>query len=39
VKDLKDIKKQMRKKVDDAMINREYDSTSTIQGSVCEVCE
>ena len=37
VKDLKDIKKQMRKKVDDAMKNREYDSTSTIQGSVCEV--
>ena len=39
VKDLKDIKKQMRKKVDDAMINREYDSISTIEGAVCEVCE
>jgi len=39
IKDLKNIKKQMRKRVDDAMINREYNSTSTIQGSVCEVCE
>ena len=36
IKDLKSIKKQMRKKVDDAMINREHDSISTIEGSVCE---
>ena len=36
IKDLKGIKKQMRKKVDDAMINREHDSISTIEGSVCE---
>jgi hypothetical protein len=29
----------MRKKVDDAMINREHDSISTIEGSVCEEIE
>jgi hypothetical protein len=39
IKDLKSIKKQMRKKVDDAMINREHDSISTIEGSVCEEIE
>jgi hypothetical protein len=39
IKDLKNIKIEMRKKVDDAMINREHNSTSTIQGSVCEESE
>jgi len=39
IKDLKDIKKQMRKRVDDAMINREHNSISTIEGSVCEEIE
>tara|TARA_R100000781_G_scaffold2704_3_gene4256 strand:+ start:3297 stop:3551 length:255 start_codon:yes stop_codon:yes gene_type:complete len=36
IKDLKSIKKKMRKKVDDAIINREHNSSSIVQGSVCE---
>ena len=39
IKDLKDIKSKMIEKVDSAMINRENKTTSTIQGSVCEVCD
>tara|TARA_R110002051_G_scaffold188223_1_gene257676 strand:- start:1532 stop:1792 length:261 start_codon:yes stop_codon:yes gene_type:complete len=36
LKELKDIKSQMINKVEEAMVNREYDSISTIKGSVCK---
>jgi len=39
IKDLKYIKSQMLNKVEEAMVNREHQSTSVIQGEVCEECE
>ena len=39
IKDLKHIKQQMLNKVEEAMVNRENQSTSVIQGEVCEECE
>ena len=36
IKDLKQIKKDMLAKIDEATLNREHQSTSIIQGSVCE---
>tara|TARA_R110000824_G_scaffold51989_1_gene144525 strand:- start:818 stop:1078 length:261 start_codon:yes stop_codon:yes gene_type:complete len=39
LKELKDIKSQMINKVEEAMVNREDESISVIQGEVCEVCE
>ena len=39
IKDLKEIKSKMIAKVDEAIVNRESKTTSTIQGSVCEVCD
>jgi|TARA_R110001583_G_scaffold162389_1_gene314603 hypothetical protein len=39
LKELRGIKSQMINKVEEAMINREYESTSVITGDVCEVCE
>lgn len=38
-KDLKKIKLDMNNKIEEAMLNREYNETSTIYGEVCEVCE
>tara|TARA_R110000823_G_scaffold223455_2_gene351573 strand:- start:1739 stop:1999 length:261 start_codon:yes stop_codon:yes gene_type:complete len=39
LKELRGIKSQMINKVEEAMINREHESTSVITGDVCEVCE
>tara|TARA_R100000995_G_scaffold83043_1_gene58074 strand:- start:3261 stop:3521 length:261 start_codon:yes stop_codon:yes gene_type:complete len=39
IKDLKEIKSKMIAKIDEAIVNRESETTSTIQGSVCEVCD
>jgi hypothetical protein len=38
-KDLKKIKLDMNNKIEEAMLNREHEETSTIYGEVCEVCE
>lgn len=38
-KDLKKIKLDMNNKIEEAMLNREHQETSTIYGEVCEVCE
>ena len=38
-KDLKKIKLDMNIKIEEAMLNREHEETSTIYGEVCEVCE
>jgi hypothetical protein len=39
LKDLKKIKSDMKNKIEEAMLNREHEETSTIYGEVCEVCE
>jgi|TARA_B100001063_G_C16515892_1_gene429217 hypothetical protein len=39
LKELKQIKLDMLYKIEEAMINREPQETSTIHGSVCEVCD
>jgi len=39
LKDLKKIKSDMKNKIEEAMLNREHEKTSTIYGEVCEVCE
>ena len=39
LKDLKKIRLDMLNKIEEAMINREPESTSIIQGEVCEECE
>ena len=39
LKDLKKIKLDMNNKIEEAMLNREHQETSTIYGEVCEVCE
>jgi len=36
LKELRDIKSQMINKVEEAMVNRETESISVIQGEVCE---
>ena len=36
LKELRDIKSQMINKVEEAMVNREVESISVIQGEVCE---
>ena len=36
LKELKDIKSQMINKIEEAMVNRENESISVIQGEVCE---
>ena len=38
-KDLKKIKLDMNNKIEEAMLNREHQETSTIFCEVCEVCE
>jgi len=38
-KDLKKIKLDMNNKIEEAMLNREHQETSTVYGEVCEVCE
>ena len=38
-KDLKKIMLDMNNKIEEAMLNREHEETSTIYGEVCEVCE
>ena len=36
LKDLKKIKLDMNNKIEEAMLNREHEETSTIYGEVCE---
>ena len=36
LKDLKKIKSDMNNKIEEAMLNREHEETSTIYGEVCE---
>ena len=38
-KDLKKIKLDMNNKIEEAMLNREHEETSTINGEVCKVSE